>query len=401
MGRVGAPARAAERSPHHPRRPGRPGARRQRLSPRPASRRSRTTPAGPRSARRSTGGVGVATRRSETVGRRLMYVAVPGGPGAVRVAADLAQVDATVRRAQGAVAGAALLALARRHAPRPHRRPLGRPAAHRHHHGRPRDRRGLAAALPPLGRARRGRAGPVAAPDAPAAGRPLRRAAPRAGGVGARWSSPWSRASSPRTAGAASSPPTPPPAACSAMRPPSRSPTCRSCSGSRPRARWWMRCSQGSAVQDRQVEMDDRVAAAERAAASGRRRGPGLHDLTEVRRLEAVRRDFVANVSHELKTPLTSISGYAETLLSDSARPGDDAAVPHAPSSATPAGCSGWWTTCSISRRIESGRWQPAPHRARPRRRWRASRWAALAARADARPRRPSTSRPQPGRRAP
>jgi two-component system, OmpR family, phosphate regulon sensor histidine kinase PhoR len=42
-----------------------------------------------------------------------------------------------------------------------------------------------------------------------------------------------------------------------------------------------------------------------------------LHDLTEVRRLESMRRDFVANVSHELKTPLTSISGYAETLLSD------------------------------------------------------------------------------------
>ena len=42
-----------------------------------------------------------------------------------------------------------------------------------------------------------------------------------------------------------------------------------------------------------------------------------LHDLTEIRRLEAVRRDFVANVSHELKTPLTSISGYAETLLGD------------------------------------------------------------------------------------
>ena len=42
-----------------------------------------------------------------------------------------------------------------------------------------------------------------------------------------------------------------------------------------------------------------------------------IHDLTEVRRLEAVRRDFVANVSHELKTPLTSISGYAETLLGD------------------------------------------------------------------------------------
>jgi two-component system, OmpR family, phosphate regulon sensor histidine kinase PhoR len=40
-------------------------------------------------------------------------------------------------------------------------------------------------------------------------------------------------------------------------------------------------------------------------------------DLTEVRRLEVVRRDFVANVSHELKTPLTSIRGYAETLIGD------------------------------------------------------------------------------------
>jgi two-component system phosphate regulon sensor histidine kinase PhoR len=46
-----------------------------------------------------------------------------------------------------------------------------------------------------------------------------------------------------------------------------------------------------------------------------------LHDLTEVRRLEAVRRDFVANVSHELKTPLTSISGYAETILTDHPEP--------------------------------------------------------------------------------
>ncbi len=42
-----------------------------------------------------------------------------------------------------------------------------------------------------------------------------------------------------------------------------------------------------------------------------------LHDVTELRRLETVRRDFVANVSHELKTPLTSISGYAETLVQD------------------------------------------------------------------------------------
>ena len=39
-----------------------------------------------------------------------------------------------------------------------------------------------------------------------------------------------------------------------------------------------------------------------------------LHDVTALRRLENVRRDFVANVSHELKTPLASIKAYAETL---------------------------------------------------------------------------------------
>jgi signal transduction histidine kinase len=39
-----------------------------------------------------------------------------------------------------------------------------------------------------------------------------------------------------------------------------------------------------------------------------------LFDLTPIRKLEAVRRDFVANVSHELRTPLTIIGGFAETL---------------------------------------------------------------------------------------
>jgi two-component system phosphate regulon sensor histidine kinase PhoR len=55
------------------------------------------------------------------------------------------------------------------------------------------------------------------------------------------------------------------------------------------------------------------------AAPAGRERVIGavlvLHEITELRRLEQVRTDFVANVSHELKTPLTSIQGFAETLL--------------------------------------------------------------------------------------
>ncbi len=40
-----------------------------------------------------------------------------------------------------------------------------------------------------------------------------------------------------------------------------------------------------------------------------------LHDITDLRKLERIRRDFVANVSHEFRTPLTAIQGFAETLL--------------------------------------------------------------------------------------
>ncbi len=40
-----------------------------------------------------------------------------------------------------------------------------------------------------------------------------------------------------------------------------------------------------------------------------------FHEVTELKRLEQIRADFVANVSHEMRTPLTAIQGYAETLL--------------------------------------------------------------------------------------
>ncbi len=52
---------------------------------------------------------------------------------------------------------------------------------------------------------------------------------------------------------------------------------------------------------------------------NGRRIGAVLvlHDATQLRRLEVVRRDFVANVSHEVKTPVSAIKAAVETLLSD------------------------------------------------------------------------------------
>jgi two-component system phosphate regulon sensor histidine kinase PhoR len=40
-----------------------------------------------------------------------------------------------------------------------------------------------------------------------------------------------------------------------------------------------------------------------------------IHDITQMRKLERMRSDFIANISHELKTPLTSIKGFVETLL--------------------------------------------------------------------------------------
>jgi two-component system, OmpR family, phosphate regulon sensor histidine kinase PhoR len=46
-----------------------------------------------------------------------------------------------------------------------------------------------------------------------------------------------------------------------------------------------------------------------------------LYDVTRLRALEAVRRDFLSNAAHELRTPVTSISGYAETLLAGGVDP--------------------------------------------------------------------------------
>src|SRR5690242_16715667 len=74
---------------------------------------------------------------------------------------------------------------------------------------------------------------------------------------------------------------------------------------------------EGQDVQQRELELDGRT-----LLVTGRPLPDGrsllvLRDITALRRLETVRRDFVANVSHELKTPLTSIAGYAETIAAE------------------------------------------------------------------------------------
>ncbi len=50
-----------------------------------------------------------------------------------------------------------------------------------------------------------------------------------------------------------------------------------------------------------------------------------LHDVTRLRKLENIRRDFVANVSHEIKTPITAIKGFVETLRDGALNRGEDA----------------------------------------------------------------------------
>lgn len=73
-------------------------------------------------------------------------------------------------------------------------------------------------------------------------------------------------------------------------------------------------------LETQQGRGEDRYIQAQGAAlmdASGQRIGAlvVLHDVTRLRRLEMIRRDFVANVSHELKTPITAIKGAVETLI--------------------------------------------------------------------------------------
>ena len=78
-------------------------------------------------------------------------------------------------------------------------------------------------------------------------------------------------------------------------------------------------CEKGEAVKREVVLFDKGERAVEANVIPIMSGGNGvlviLNDITELKRLEKVRRDFVANVSHELKTPVSAISGWAETLM--------------------------------------------------------------------------------------
>lgn len=74
----------------------------------------------------------------------------------------------------------------------------------------------------------------------------------------------------------------------------------------------------------RQIRLRDRVLQAYITPLKSDGRHPGgtvivFHDITELEKLESLRREFVANVSHELKTPLTTVKSYVETLLDGAA----------------------------------------------------------------------------------
>lgn len=262
------------------------------------------------------GRTGSATRRSESVGRPLLYVAIPGGPGAIRVAANLDQVDQIVLRAQGAVAGAALLALAIGAllafvAARSIARPLTAITT---------AARAIAAGSPP----RFPRSG---VPDIDALVQALRQMHRQ---LGDRFQD--LRREQAETAALVEAMIEGVIAADGRGRIVTANPAARRLLGYGPTdplpdlaELFRVKAARevvdavlaGNAVEDRPIEMDGHAFLLNARPLPAGGAVLVIHDLTEIRRLEAVRRDFVANVSHELKTPLTSISGYAETLLSD------------------------------------------------------------------------------------
>jgi len=77
----------------------------------------------------------------------------------------------------------------------------------------------------------------------------------------------------------------------------------------------------GEATEPAELQIAGRTLAVTARPLAGGGAVVAMFDLTPIRKLEVVRRDFAANVSHELKTPLTVVSGFAETLAQDADLP--------------------------------------------------------------------------------
>jgi two-component system phosphate regulon sensor histidine kinase PhoR len=262
------------------------------------------------------GRTGRDSRGSTSVGRRLMYVAIPGGTGVVRVAADLGQVTQTVRRAQGSVLLAALLALL-----------LGSILAYFTGRAVARPLTEITMAADVIAGGSTPRFPHSGIPDIDRLVRALRQMHLQ---LTERFEALQRKQS--ETAAMVDSMAEGVIAANHKGRIITANEAARRMLGyesavALPELAQLFReksaraivdeAIQGGTVQAQELEFEGRT-----LSLSARPLPEGgtvlvLYDLTEIRRLEAVRRDFVANVSHELKTPLTSISGYSETLLGD------------------------------------------------------------------------------------
>jgi two-component system, OmpR family, phosphate regulon sensor histidine kinase PhoR len=262
------------------------------------------------------GGRDSSSRRGASVGRMLMYVAIPGRPGVVRVAAGLDQVDEIVNRAQQAVAGAALLSLligsvlalaAGRSIARPlveigsAARAIADGAPPRFPHSGIPDIDRLVQALREMHRQLADRFADLRREQSESAAL-VESMVEGVIAADVRGRIVTANSAARRILGYKFDESLP------------DFPELFRVKGAREVVDQVMG---GKLVQDREVEMEDRTLLMNARPLPAGGAVLVLHDLTEVRRLESMRRDFVANVSHELKTPLTSISGYAETLLSD------------------------------------------------------------------------------------
>jgi two-component system phosphate regulon sensor histidine kinase PhoR len=307
------------------------------------------------------GQTGTAKRRSVTIGSDLMYLAVPGGPGVVRVALPLDQVDAAVGSTQRSVLLAALLAVALGSvlswaAGRSIARPLSEAAEAaraiaagdppRFPHSGIRDVEAMVAALRGMHEEldarfdalRRKQAETEALVNAMVEG---------VLSCDARGSVITANPAARRLLGYG------------AQRPLPELQVLFHHKAAREAVDATLR---GETVPDREVLLDARTCLLSARPLPGGGAVVVLHDLTDVRRLETIRRDFVANVSHELKTPLTSITGYAETLLTD--RPDEATAHRFLETILTNSRRMQRLVDDQLDlSRIEAGHWRPSPRR--------------------------------------